>query len=202
MVAMDDARRRRRDGEPRRADAERNVTAILDAAQSLFRSGADASMTEIARVAGVGRVTLYGHFASREDLVRALLTRATGEAEELIAGAGLDDGPAPEALARLVRDSWRSLDQHRGLHAAAARVLTPEQLRAHHEGVLGHVDRLVERGRRSGAFRTDLPRPWLVATVFGLMHTAADEVDAGRLDPDAAGATVLATVLAVLQPPG
>lgn len=198
----DDGRRRRRDGEPRRADAERNVTAILDAAQALFRAGADASMTDIARAAGVGRVTLYGHFASREDLLGALLARATRETEHLVEQADPDGGSAADAMGRLVRGAWRTLDRYRGLHAVAARTLTPEELRTRHEGVLDRVDRLVVRGQQAGEFRTDLPRTWLIGAVYGLMHTAADEVDAGRLDPGSAGDTVLATVLAVLRPTG
>jgi TetR/AcrR family transcriptional repressor of mexCD-oprJ operon len=44
------------------------------------------------------------------------------------------------------------------------------------------VWRLVERGRREGAFRTDVPGEWLLACSYALVHAAADEVRAGRLD--------------------
>jgi AcrR family transcriptional regulator len=191
---------RRRGAGQRRSDAERNVTAILDAAQELFRTGADASMTDIARAAGMGRVTLYGHFESREHLVEALLTRATAEAERIIADADLDGGSATDALARLVRGSWRTLDQHRGLPAAAARSRPPERLRQHHSGVLRHLEGLVRRGQDAGEFRADLPLAWLVSVVYAVMHNAADEVDAGRLPPETAADVLVVTLTGLLTP--
>lgn len=190
----------RRGQGPRRRDAERNVAAVLDAAQALFRRDPEASMTEIARAAGLGRVTVYGHFESREHLVEALLARATAEAEDIVAAAEPDRGPATEALVRLIRTSWPVLDQHRGVHAAAQRSLAPELLRRHHGGVLDHVDRLVARGQATGELRDDLPREWLVSVAYALLHNAADEVDAGRLEPAAAGDVLVATLVSALTP--
>ena len=64
---------------PRRADAARNFDALLAAAREAFaENGADASLEDIARRAGVGIGTLYRHFPTREALVEAGLldTRA------------------------------------------------------------------------------------------------------------------------------
>ncbi len=59
-----------------RADAQRNVGALLDAAKSVFASaGVDAPAKEIADLAGVGVGTLYRHFPQRSDLVRAVFQR-------------------------------------------------------------------------------------------------------------------------------
>ncbi|QCW80753.1 helix-turn-helix transcriptional regulator [Streptomyces sp. S6] len=54
----------------RRADAQQNLEKILDAAVDRLTQDPDASVIEIARAAGVGRVTLYGHFPSRDALGR------------------------------------------------------------------------------------------------------------------------------------
>ena len=51
-----------------RADARRNIQLILDAAEACLTRDADASMSDIATEAGLGRVTIYGHFASRQVL--------------------------------------------------------------------------------------------------------------------------------------
>src|SRR6202789_3530195 len=56
-----------------RADAERNRDRVLEAAKEAFtRSGADASLDDIAKEAGVGAGTLYRHFPSRDELLEAV----------------------------------------------------------------------------------------------------------------------------------
>jgi AcrR family transcriptional regulator len=60
----------------RRADAQRNVDALLDAAKAVFAtSGVDAPAKEIADRAGVGVGTLYRHFPKRSDLVTSVFQR-------------------------------------------------------------------------------------------------------------------------------
>jgi AcrR family transcriptional regulator len=56
-----------------RADAQRNVGALLEAAKAVFATaGVDAPAKEIADLAGVGVGTLYRHFPQRSDLVKAV----------------------------------------------------------------------------------------------------------------------------------
>src|SRR5690348_3989360 len=56
-----------------RADAQRNIDALLEAAKAVFStSGVDAPAKEIADLAGVGVGTLYRHFPQRSDLVKAV----------------------------------------------------------------------------------------------------------------------------------
>jgi AcrR family transcriptional regulator len=188
----------RPDATRRRADAERNIAAILDAGLVCFSRNPDASVAEVARAAGVGRVTLYGHFPSRQALVDAVLAHAIGQAHAVLDAEAVDHGAATDALSRLIRSSWRVVDHHRSLLAAAQRDLPPARIRRHHDQAMARVERLIARGQDEGEFRTDLPRPWLVATFYSLMHAAAEEVDAGRLDPAQAGGVLATTILAAL----
>ena len=56
-----------------RADAQRNRQRILEVAKETFtRSGANASLDDIAKVARVGPGTLYRHFPTREELLQAV----------------------------------------------------------------------------------------------------------------------------------
>jgi AcrR family transcriptional regulator len=59
-----------------RADAQRNIGSLLEAAKAVFATaGVDAPAKEIADLAGVGVGTLYRHFPQRSDLVRAVFQR-------------------------------------------------------------------------------------------------------------------------------
>jgi AcrR family transcriptional regulator len=56
-----------------RTDAQRNRERLLGVAKEAFaRSGATASLDDIAKQAGVGPGTLYRHFPTREDLLQAV----------------------------------------------------------------------------------------------------------------------------------
>src|SRR5438270_13414716 len=56
-----------------RSDAQRNRERILEVAKEAFaRHGANASLDDIAKEAGVGPGTLYRHFPAREELLQAV----------------------------------------------------------------------------------------------------------------------------------
>lgn len=191
------------DGAPRprrRADAERNIAAILDAALACLGSDPQATMADIAKAAGVGRVTLYAHFSSREALLEAALDRAVAEVADLSRALEAEsrDLPADEVLRRHVRSSWWVLDRYRQLFEAARRSLPPERVRDRHGPALGGFDELLARGRAEGVFRTDLPVEWLVSVIYSLFHAAAADVNAGVLPREDAADVLVATLLPML----
>jgi TetR/AcrR family transcriptional repressor of mexCD-oprJ operon len=185
----------------RRADAERSIAAIVEAASDCLCEDPDVAMSAIARAAGVGRVTLYAHFPTREALVDAVARRAVAQAAAALDAQAPDEGPPREALTRLAGPGWRVLDRCRHLAAAVAHDLPPARQREVQDLVLERVERLVTRGQQEGAFRVDVPRAWLVTTIYSLMHAAAQEVDAGRLSQDEAGAVLETTLLSAIERP-
>jgi len=95
-----------------RADAARNRTAILSAAELLVaQRGADGvTMDEVACAAGVGKGTLFRHFGDRCGLMRALLDeRERAFQEDFIRGPA-PLGPGSCTRARLVAFGERLLD--------------------------------------------------------------------------------------------
>src|SRR3954469_22366790 len=176
----------------RRATAERNVEKILDAAAGLLARGAAASTSAVAAAAGVSRVTVYSHFATREALLEAVAERAGPRATGALADARLDEDPAVEALDRLVAIAWDHLDRSGAIARAAGDELSAAAMDRAHTALRAPIGALLARGQAEGAFRADLPAEWLVSTYFALMHACGDEVRAGRLDRGAA--------VGVLQP--
>ncbi|GGK79154.1 TetR/AcrR family transcriptional regulator [Mangrovihabitans endophyticus] len=103
---------------PRRADARRNVDALLDAARTVFStSGVDAPAKEITDLAGVGVGTLYRHFPQRADLIKAVVESGI----DAVAQAGstlLATHPPAEALVAWTERLQHLLATKRGLASA------------------------------------------------------------------------------------
>jgi AcrR family transcriptional regulator len=103
---------------PLRADAQRNYDKLVAAAREVFAErGAEGSLDEIAKRAGVGPGTLYRHFPTRDDLIDALMrdwsARVVSDSEAAVE-AGL---PARETLERWFADLVKHLTLHRGAAA-------------------------------------------------------------------------------------
>lgn len=101
-----------------RADAQRNIDTLLEAAKDVFAtSGVDAPVREIAARAGVGVGTVYRHFPQRADLVAAVFRREV-DACAAAAPALLAEYEPGEALAQWLRRYTAFIATKRGLAAA------------------------------------------------------------------------------------
>jgi TetR/AcrR family transcriptional regulator, mexCD-oprJ operon repressor len=185
----------------RRADARRNITAILNAALDCLARDPQANIVDIAQAAGVGRVTLYGHFATRSQLIEAAFVHALQQAEETLDALDLSGDPR-DALTTLATSSWQIMDRYRGALAAAQRELPLGRIRSHVDGPMERVAALIGRGQAEGLFRTDMPTDWLVALFYTVMHGAVGEITAGRLLAEDSAHVINATLLAAYTAPG
>jgi TetR/AcrR family transcriptional regulator, mexCD-oprJ operon repressor len=178
----------------RRATAERNVEAILDAAERLLGRRVRPSIVAVARESGLSRVTVYAHFSTKEDLLEAVVARSVRAATAALEAAEPEEGPPLEALERVVSASWREVARHEAIRQATAEELSPDAVRRTHEPAAAVLSRLIERGRKEGAFRGDLPAQWLQVSFFALLHAAADEVRTRRIGANVAAAAVTITI--------
>jgi AcrR family transcriptional regulator len=182
----------------RRADAERSIARILDAAVDALANDPEASMAEVARRAGVVRATIYVHFPTREALIEAVTDRAIAEATAILEAAEPDRGDAAGALRRVVESAWRTLGRYHALVAISTR-LAPADLRRRHEPVLAVLEPLIERGQRDGAFRADVPAAWHLSMILALIHAASGELSAGRLPSRQVESALVGSVLGAVS---
>jgi AcrR family transcriptional regulator len=178
----------------RRAIAERNAAGILDATERLLARGESLNMRAIAAEAGVSRPTLYAHYKTIGDVFEAAVERSVVASLAAFEAARLDEGPAQEALERMLAASWSQLARFENLARSAAEHLTPGSVHRTHEAMMAPLLGLVERGRREGVFRTDMPAEWLASLYLALVHGAHDHARAHGMDGDAALALLTASV--------
>jgi AcrR family transcriptional regulator len=158
-----------------RTDAQRNRERILEVAKEAFtRSGANTSLDDIAKEAGVGAGTLYRHFPTRDALIEAVYRT---EVEKLAAAERKfsDAMPPVEALR-----AWMLLFidyiATKQIIAPALNSLVggPSKL---YEGsrsqIQGAIDLLVKRAIKSGDIRRDLEPFDLLRALIGVSHVAS-----------------------------
>lgn len=177
-----------------RAIAERNVGAILDAAEELLEERAAASISAVAVRAGVSRVTVYAHFPTWEALLEAAVERAVRRTMTALEATHPDDGPPVQALERMLTAAWQHLARYGAMAQAVAEQLSPQAVTRTHQAVHRTVGALLERGQADGSFRTDLPAAWLVTACIALIHACAQEVRADRIGERDAARILTATV--------
>ncbi|MBX3098643.1 MAG: TetR/AcrR family transcriptional regulator [Salinibacterium sp.] len=163
-----------------RSDSTRNREAILAAAADCLTANPAASLADIALAAGVGRVTLYGHFSSRSDLLHALLHHTMARVESELAALNLE-GTAWHALDTLVASSWKLLNDLNALRGVIERELPEAEAHNSHGDPRARVEHLLARGRADGSFRKDQTIEWQTACYFSILHGAASEIREGRL---------------------
>jgi AcrR family transcriptional regulator len=184
----------------RRADAERSITAITNAAVEALASDPDASMAAIARRAGVVRATIYMHFPTRESLLDAVMAEATGRVAEAIRNAEPGRGEPKEALERVILATWRQLSEFHSILQINMRRLSAQELRRRHLPMTTQFIPLLERGQQEGVFRADVSATWLIAVVRAIVHAASTELQVGRLSEAEVEQTMLTTTLAAVAP--
>ncbi|MFB4302068.1 TetR/AcrR family transcriptional regulator [Actinomadura sp. NTSP31] len=175
-----------------RADAERTVRTILEAAERVLSADPAATMEQIAEAAGVARTTVHRRFATRDALVDALGAWATRRFAEAVDAVPVEDAPPLVALYQVtasvleVKIGWGF-----GMTRASASP-DPEVARVHAD-VQARCERLFRRARDAGALRPDTDLAWARRVYYALIHEASTG-DEGK-EPGALATQVVDTLL-------
>jgi AcrR family transcriptional regulator len=158
-----------------RADARRNRERILEIAKEAFtRSGANTSLDDVAKQAGVGAGTLYRHFPTRDALLEAVYRTGV---EKLAAAEGefARTMPPVEALR-----AWMLLFVD---YIAAKQIIAPalntmvggpsKMFEASGDLIKGAIQALVRRAIESGDIRPDLDPFDLLRALVGVSNVAS-----------------------------
>jgi AcrR family transcriptional regulator len=166
---------------------------LLDVVAEVLLAQPGASLAEVAEAAGISRTTLHKHYATRDDLVRAVGLRATEIWEQAVDRVA--DEPGTEAglrqlLAAMIESGpqltflWRNpvLDED---HELTQRYIDVER----------RCLAVLDRARSRGLLAASTPDWWMLQTVYSLVYTAAESVQFGKLAPLDAPDLALSTLL-------
>ena len=158
-----------------RLDAQRNRERLLEVAKEAFtRFGANASLDDIAKQAGVGAGTLYRHFPTREALIEAVYRT---EVDKIAAAEAhlSTELPPVEALR-----AWMLLFID---YIATKQLIVPalntlvggpaKVFEASRSRIRGAIDALVKRAIESGDIRKDLEPFDLLRALIGVSNVAS-----------------------------
>ncbi|MFD0571724.1 TetR/AcrR family transcriptional regulator [Kitasatospora gansuensis] len=185
-------------GRPLRADAERSVRAILEAAERVLTENPAASMEQIAEASGLARTTVHRRFASRQALIEALAASAARQLFQAIEDAYPEDAPPLVALHRAtanvlrVKGAWGF-----ALGPAAAQSAQAAEL---HEQIDRRCLELLGRARAEGVFAPDADLGWICRVLYALigesLHgTGPAGRDVAYQDPEALATRIVDTLL-------
>ena len=160
-------------GRQLRADAQRNREAILAAAEAEFRDqGANACIDGIAERAGVGVGTVYRNYATKDELMRAIMK---SHVEPMLAAArrSLRDPDPGGAFLAFVREVASESCSFRALADTLANAgLDIHSTKQEMIGELvGLMQEMFTRGQNAGTLRPDVTAEDVSALMQGLSHT-------------------------------
>lgn len=152
--------------------------AILDAARNLFsRQGYHkTTMPEIAKAAGSSVGLIYYHFASKGDILVAIVKEFHDTVLAALAGP-LDGSDPVERLDTAIRDLYLEFDRNSKVFVILYKDLSSlsraerQRIYALEDETVNHVVALIEDGQRTGRFAADIPNISLLAeNIVGLGH--------------------------------
>lgn len=170
---------------PRR-DATENRAALLDAAKTCLQQDPDASIETIAAAAGLSRRAVYGHFPSRDDLVREVVTAGAARiAAAMPTASDLQELPPAARLAAIAVTLWTEVSHVRSMARVAVRSPFAEPVAEVFAPLRSQVRQACALGIADGAMRDDVDPETLGRLVEGACIAVLDEATrSGTSDED------------------
>ncbi|WDE10277.1 TetR/AcrR family transcriptional regulator [Thalassomonas haliotis] len=171
--------------------ANRSRQALLTAGIEVFLVNPNASLTEVANIAGVGRATLYRHFETREQLIQELARESlalTDRALEPLKAKKLKGREAIEFMLHAVMPLANRFHFLLSLWTIAED--DPEVSNIYNRQ-LEELAALVEQGKQAGSINAGLTTTWIVTMIDSLVYAGWYLVRSGECNAEEAAASAV-----------
>jgi AcrR family transcriptional regulator len=152
---------------------------LLDMAAEVLVADPAASLAEVAEAAGIGRTTLHKHYATRDDLLRAVGHRAIDLWEQAVERAGGSDDP--DGGLRALTAAMIPIGPQLAFLWRTPAFDHASELDARWHAVEGRCQDALTRVQERGVLTADVPGWWLLQTFYSVVYVAAESVRAGKL---------------------
>ncbi|MEV5554752.1 helix-turn-helix domain-containing protein [Nonomuraea wenchangensis] len=175
-----------------RADAERSVRAILEAAEQVLAQEPGASMEQIAAAAGVARTTIHRRFANRQALIEALASSAARQLAQAVDDGRPDTAPPLVAMHRItanvlqVKSAWAFALGRPADPGSEAAVL--------HQDIARSCTAVLKRAQDAGLIDQAADLDWVRRVYYALIGESLHGNPDGA-DPDTLAARIIDTLL-------
>jgi AcrR family transcriptional regulator len=162
---------------------------LLDRVTAAFVARPAASLAELAAAAGVARTTLHKHYATRDEVIRAVGRNVIDQCGRAVAAALAAD-PAGQEPADPVERLRRVVTALVPAGAQLAFLFRQPELDAD-AGIAARqsseldepIVAVVREARAAGLLRSDQPEWWTASAIYALIYIAWEGVERGTLAP-------------------
>lgn len=173
--------------------ASRSRTALLNAGIEALTRNPDATLSEIAQAAGVGRATLYRHFETREQLLVALASASMAETDQACSHILEQNLTGREAIEEIFISVMPLANRFHFLLTLWGLVDNNEGIVKTYSRQLSQLHDRIEEAKNENSIEQTLPNEWLVAMIDNLLYTGWYCVASGSLGVEQASLLAIRT---------
>jgi AcrR family transcriptional regulator len=152
------------------ARAKRSQNALLKAGLELLNTNTEATLSDIATHAGVGRTTLYRQYETREKLITAIAIYCLESIDEATAPIEQNAKNAMDAIRLLFELAMPLTQEFQFLLNLDQLIENEPDIASIHEKQNREIVEIIEYGKKKGEIDKTIPTSWMVNLIEGMFY--------------------------------
>lgn len=154
------------------ARAERSKFALIQAGMTLLAENRDATLSDVAQVANVGRATLYRHFETRDQLIEAVAINCLETFDDATSSIDRDAKSWLDAIRLLFSVSMPLQNEMTFLMKLDSFIGENKNIKKIYHEQNKELRYILKKCQKENSIRSDISVDWLMALLDGLFFAA------------------------------